>query len=594
MTIPFEKLLIEDVLVKLHILTEAQVKKIKQQAEATGKDIITLALEEGKIDREQAVKASAISLGVPYVNINGQKIPKEVTSLIPKETAETYKVIPLGLQNDRINVALTDPNNIQLVDFVSRKTGHPVNIFMASEDSITFGLQQYGADITTDVKQALRNVEVMKKEDEEAKKKEVNPNQIQSLVQDAPITKALNTIMEYAVKLNASDIHIEPREDEVKIRYRIDGILQDTMSLPKAIEPALISRIKILSNLKIDEHRVPQDGHIDFRQENINVDLRIAIAPITWGEQVVIRILDRSNSMLTLNDLGLHGEAYEKVKKGVHKPHGMVLCTGPTGSGKSTTLYAALQEINTVGINIITLEDPVEFRMSGINQIQVNDDVGLTFASGLRSILRMDPNVIMVGEVRDSDTADLAVQAALTGHTVLSTLHTNSAAGVLPRLLDMKIEPFLIASTVNTVMAQRLVRMICDNCRVEYKASESAVIAINNTIGKILPKEKKEAKKTEERIGLPGLPLYNENAYTLYKGKGCQECQNGFKGRRGIFEVYDMSPALESLVTENATSSQIQQEAIKQGMLTMKQDGYLKALVGLTTLEEVSRVAADF
>jgi type IV pilus assembly protein PilB len=416
---------------------------------------------------------------------------------------------------------------------------------------------------------------------------------MQDLVQDAPITRALNTILDYAVQQRASDIHIEPREKELKIRFRLDGILQDTMTLPKAVEPALISRIKILSNLKIDEHRIPQDGQFQIHSAGHDIDLRIAIAPIVNGEQVVIRLLDKDSSILTLDALGFRGRAYRLIDEGIHRPHGMTLATGPTGSGKSTTLYAIIVAIKSIATNIVTLEDPVEYKMDGINQMQVNPDVGLTFASGLRSILRQDPNVVMVGEVRDKETADLAVQAALTGHVVLSTIHTNSAAGVLPRLLDMNIEPFLIASTVNTVIGQRLVRKVCDKCREEYKSTDTETASIKQELEQILPKTKEEVEKLKKDLGYDVLPLATDTAYTLYRGKGCSNCTNGYKGRMGIYEVFGMSDAMEKLLAKRSTTSEIQRQAEADGMVTMKQDGYLKALNGLTTLEEVARVAAD-
>ena len=400
--------------------------------------------------------------------------------------------------------------------------------------------------------------------------------------------------MENAATQGASDVHIEPREKDLKIRFRVDGILQDTMTLPKSIEPALISRIKILSNLKIDEHRIPQDGQFQVHVNGRDIDLRIAIAPVVYGEQIVIRLLDRSGANLTLESLGLKGQAFRLVNEGITRPHGMTLATGPTGSGKSTTLYAALEKLNQVSVNIITLEDPVEYRVNGVNQIQVNPDVGLTFASGLRSILRQDPNIVMVGEIRDRETADLAVQAALTGHIVLSTIHTNSAAGVLPRLLDMQIEPFLIASTVNTVIGQRLVRTLCPKCREQAQSSQAETESIIETLNMLLPKTTDEQTKMVETFGYETLPLASQKAYTLYKAKGCANCIDGYKGRLGIYEVFAMTEAMEGLLAKRASTPEIQNQAQKDGMITMKQDGYLKVLGGLTTLEEVARVAADY
>jgi type IV pilus assembly protein PilB len=410
--------------------------------------------------------------------------------------------------------------------------------------------------------------------------------------QDSPITRALNTILEYAVNSRASDIHIEPVEDSLKIRCRVDGVLREIMKLPKSVEPALISRIKILSNLKIDEHRVPQDGQFTVKVSDKEVDLRIAISPVVWGEQVVIRLLDKTGTSLKLEDMGYAGRALRTIRKGIKKPNGMVLTSGPTGSGKSTSLYALIQEIYNDSINIVTLEDPVEYKMSGVNQIQVNADVGLTFASGLRSILRQDPNVVMVGEIRDKETANLAVQASLTGHLVFSTLHTNSAAGVLPRLLDMGIEPFLIASTVNTVIGQRLVRRVAEN-RETYQSSELETKTIQETVGHLLPKTKEDVAKVSADLGYKDLPLAGQKAYTLVKGKDTPKTPGGYKGRVGLYEVMDVSETIQGLIIKHSTSGDIQRQAIAEGMISMRQDGYLKALQGLTTLDEVNRVAAN-
>ena len=368
------------------------------------------------------------------------------------------------------------------------------------------------------------------------------------------------------------------------------------MTLPKHIHAAIVSRIKILSNLKIDEHRLPQDGRFAIKLEDKDVDLRVSISPISFGEKVVIRILDKSSGVITLEKLGLKGRAFRLIKEASGKPHGMILSTGPTGSGKSTTLYAILQRINSVEVNIVTLEDPVEYNVEGINQIQVNPKVGLTFASGLRSVLRQDPDVIMVGEIRDTETADLAVQSALTGHIVLSTLHTNSASGVLPRLKDMQVEPFLIASTVNTVIGQRLVRKICDKCKEQYKPSETELASIKECLKNVLPKkDDPRASEKLEDVGYDNLPFIDSGDYNLYKGKGCDNCHGtGYQGRVGVYEVFSITQDLEKLLLQEVTSSEIQNEAVKEGMVTMKQDGYLKALSGITSLKEVARVAQDY
>jgi len=581
---------IERLLLERKMLTRPQLEDFKVRSIQQNEPLLAVVQEAGIADDEALTKLSAEASGLQYVNLKSVTVPVDILEMLPKNLAETYHAVIFGKLQGRLAVAMVDPTNIQAVDFMTRKIGQPLTAFMASQDSIEKVQLQYAAQMSDDLEKVVSDAS----EESNQMKASASAKQVQNLVQDAPITRALNTILEYAVNSRASDIHVEPREHDLRIRFRIDGVLRETMKLPKTIEPALISRIKILSNLKIDEHRIPQDGEFTVHVGKKDVDLRIAIAPITWGEQVVIRLLDKSNTLLTLENLGFKGRAMRLITEGIHKPHGMTLATGPTGSGKSTTLYAVLQAIKNVAVNIVTLEDPVEYKMDGINQIQVNTDVGLTFASGLRSILRQDPNVIMVGEIRDQETAGLAVQSALTGHVVLSTIHTNSAAGVLPRLLDMKVEPFLVASTVNTVIGQRLVRRVCDNCRQERQSTEAETKSINTTLARVLPKTKEELAKVKDDIGFDVLPLAGQNAYTLYKGGGCKECTDGYKGRVGIYEVFAMTEAMEQLLATKATTTHIQNQATADGMVSMKEDGYLKALNGLTTLEEVARVASDF
>ena len=586
---------IEQLIVQNNIVAPDKLETVKLEAAKANKSLIELLVERKFVSDENAAKIIASASNTAYVDLSKAAISDDILALIPKEDAQANVAVAFGLADGRLNVAMLDPENLQVIDFISRKTGYPINAFMASKSQIESWINRYQSSLGSEVEEALGEGQVEVKKD--AAKLEhfgkADSKKLETIVQDAPITRALNSILEYAINSHASDIHIEPRETELKIRFRVDGILQEVMTLPKTTEPALISRIKILSNLKIDEHRVPQDGQAQYRLGNKEVDLRIAIAPISYGEQVVIRLLDKSDALLTLATLGLRGRSYELIKRGMEKPHGMILSTGPTGSGKSTTLYAVIQEIMSPKINIVTLEDPVEYKMNGVNQIQVNTEVGLTFASGLRSILRQDPNVIMVGEIRDHETADLAVQSALTGHLVLSTLHTNNASGVLPRMLDMKIEPYLIASTINTCVGQRLVRKVCDNCRKGYAASAAAVKMINSIVGDTLPKDQAHVVETAKELGYDSLPIHSQTAYTLYKGEGCEQCQDGYKGRTGIYEVFEMNGAIEKLLLTRATTSAISAQAQADGMITMQQDGILKALNGVTTLEEVARVASD-
>lgn len=571
-------LLIEEGLVSKTVLEAA-----KQEADQTKKPLFALLSDKRIIDDEMLTHAIAQISGVPYVNLTNTIVSQQVLDMVPEDVAERFMAVPLAEVQNRLAVAMVDASNVQAVDYLSNLIERPLKVFMASETGLRHVLDQYRTDLSM-------VGEAAEESKQEAEKDEAN--NIKTIVQDSPISRALSTILEYAVKARASDIHIEPLESALKIRCRVDGVLREIMQLPKAIEPALVSRVKILSNLKIDEHRVPQDGQFAVKVANKEVDLRIAVSPVVWGEQVVIRLLDKTGTSFNLQEMGYAGRALRAIQKGVRRPNGMVLTSGPTGSGKSTSLYALIQEIKDDSVNIITLEDPVEYKMSGVNQIQVNADVGLTFATGLRSILRQDPNIIMVGEIRDDETANLAVQAALTGHLVFSTLHTNSAAGVLPRLLDMKIEPFLIASTVNTIIGQRLVRRVAEK-RDVYQSNPLETQNILATVGHLLPKTPADVAKVSQDLGYKDLPLAGQNAYTLVKGKDTPATPRGYSGRAGLYEVMDVTESIQQLIVNRATSSEIQRQAIAEGMITMRQDGYLKALQGITTLEEVNRVTAD-
>ena len=568
-------LLVNEGLVSANVLADAQQAAVAQSAPLMG-----LLTQRGIVDDELLTHAIAQVSGVPYVNLSSTIIDQKVLGLLPEDIAERFMAVPLAEVQNRLAVAMIDANNVQAVDYLANRIQRPLKVFMASEAGVRHVLDQYKTDLSS-VDAAA--------EASQADERDSERSNVKTIVQDSPISKALSTILEYAVKTRASDIHIEPLEKALKIRCRVDGVLREIMQLPKSIEPALVSRIKILSNLKIDEHRVPQDGQFAVNVGGKEVDLRIAISPVVWGEQVVIRLLDKSGNSFDLEQMGYAGRALRTIRKGVKRPNGMILTSGPTGSGKSTSLYALIKEIKDDAVNIVTLEDPVEYKMDGVNQIQVNGDVGLTFASGLRSILRQDPDIVMVGEIRDSETANLAVQAALTGHLVFSTLHTNSAAGVLPRLLDMGIEPFLIASTVNTIIGQRLVRRVAAK-RDSYQSNPVETQNILTTIGHLLPKTAQEVASVSEDLGYKDLPLAGQNAYTLVKGKDTPQSPRGYSGRAGLYEVMDVTEDIQNLIVKRSTSAEIQRMAIAQGMVTMRQDGYLKALQGLTTLEEVNRV----
>lgn len=578
---------LEQMLVTDGIMTQEELNKLLGKARVEGKPFLTLLVDEGHISHEDLTKLIARVTKTPYVNLSTARVNPKILNLLPQEIAERYMAVPLGEMQNRLVVAMIDADNVQAVDFLSNKIGRPIKVFLASQVGIENVLKQYRIDVSKDVTEALNSQSA---EDEEAEQP-AEVKKIQTIVQDSPISKALSTILEYAAKNRASDIHIEPLEKELKIRCRIDGVLREIMKLPKSTEPPLISRIKILSNLKIDEHRIPQDGQFTILVADMPIDLRIAISPVVWGEQCVIRLLDKTGTSLKLEDMGYSGRALRTIREGIKNPNGMILTSGPTGSGKSTSMYALIQEIKSDEINIVTLEDPVEYKMDGINQIQVNADVGLTFASGLRSILRQDPDVVMVGEIRDKETAQLAVQAALTGHLVLSTLHTNSAAGILPRLLDMGIEPFLIASTVRTVIGQRLVRRIGGEPE-KYQSDKPETAAIETTLGKFLPKTAEEQKSVSDDFGYGDLPLAGQSAYTLSKGIDTPDNPGGYKGRLGLYEVFNVTEEIQQLIIQRATSSEIQKVAQEQGMVNMREDGYFKALAGRTTLNEVNRVAA--
>ena len=572
------KLLVEEGLVDSAVLQQAQASSV-----ADKKPLFSLLSEQAIIDDELLTHAIAQVSGVPYVNLTNTLIDQNILSLLPEDISERFMAVPLAEVQNRLAVAMIDANNVQAVDYLANRIQRPLKVFMASEAGVRHVLEQYRTDLSSVDKAAAVS---------QAEARAEEASDVKTIVQDSPISQALSKILEYAVKSRASDVHIEPLENTLKIRVRVDGVLREIMQLPKSIEPALVSRVKILANLKIDEHRVPQDGQFTVKIAAKEVDLRIAISPVVWGEQIVIRLLDKTGNSFDIQEMGYAGRGLRVVRHGIKRPNGMILTSGPTGSGKSTSLYALIKEIKDDSVNIVTLEDPVEYKMDGVNQIQVNAEVGLTFANGLRSILRQDPDVVMVGEIRDGETAALAVQAALTGHLVFSTLHTNSAAGVLPRLLDMKIEPFLIASTVNTIIGQRLVRRVATK-RETYQSSPIETQNIMATIGHLLPKTKEDVARVSQDLGYKDLPLAGQSAYTLVRGIDTPQTPHGYSGRAGIFEVMDVNPDIQDLIVKRAASSEIQRLAVSQGMITMRQDGYLKALSGLTTIEEVNRVTSD-
>ncbi len=562
-----------DILLQKKILTSDQASQVKVEQINTGQNVEKIILDKGWATEKQLVEARAEMLQLPYVDLSGLAIPTDILAKIPESVARHYTLIPIRLEDEELQVAMKDPLDLQVVEFLEAKTGNKIRPVLAVPEDILRAINQnYNVGIEKEVKAALQETE---EEVADVEKELASLKDTQDLVQSAPVARIVSMILEYAVKSKASDVHIEPLEDRTRVRFRIDGILRERLSLPKRVHDAVVSRIKILSDLKIDERRIPQDGRFSYTNKKDAVDLRVSTLPTAHGEKVVMRLLRKSTKVLTLDELGLVGLARKQFKEAIHKSNGIILITGPTGSGKTTTLRTALTMINTVDINISTLEDPVEYSIPGVNQSQINPKAGFTFANGLRALLRQDPDVIMVGEIRDEETMTLAIQAALTGHLVFSTIHTNSAAGALPRLLDMGAEPFLLASTIQLVVAQRLVRVLNPDCVETYRADAKVEESIRQTLGPLFPKDIKEGQ--------------------LELARASADCEAGteFEGRLGIFEVLPMTEKIARLVLEHETADAIENEAIANGMVKMQQDGFLKAIQHKTTLEEVLRVASE-
>ena len=559
-----------DILQKQKLITSEQASQIKLEQINTGKNILDLVKQRNWVTSKQIINAQAELLKVPFVDLTDKAVSADVLTKIPESVARHYTLIPFQEENGALSVAMKDPLDLQVLEFLETKTGDKIKPFMAEENEIIKAIKEnYEVGMEREVQAALRDTEKeAEKVEEEVKKMET----MEEIVQFAPITRIVSTILDYAAKSRASDVHIEPQEGETRVRYRIDGVLKQKLSLPRAVHEAVVSRIKILANLKIDEKRIPQDGRFMIKSAGNEVDLRISTLPASHGEKVVMRLLRKSGQVPSLMELGLRANALKYIELALKKTHGIILVTGPTGSGKTTTLRTALSKINSTEVNIVTVEDPVEYEIPGVNQVQVNPAAGLTFASGLRSILRQDPDVIMVGEIRDEETMDLAVQAALTGHLVFSTLHTNSAAGTLPRLLDMGAESFLLASTMEVVLAQRLARTLCE-CKKQITADEKIVKKFEEVLGALYPKGK---------------------TLKIYEAVGCEKCGNaGFIGRMGIYEVLPISEKIGRLILERETSDRIETQAVEEGMITILQDGFLKVIEGMTTVEEVLRVAQE-
>ncbi len=559
-----------DILKEEKLLSPERLKQLQLDSIQTGKDIEDIIREKKLIPEEQFLQAKAKFLKVPYVNLERTAFDPQSISFIPRSVAEYYLVVPFHYNSKakELKVAMANPLDLETIEFLQKKTGLGIKPYLAAAERIKEAIDRlYSQKITAEVSKALGETEKV------YDKNVLDIDHLEHVIHEAPIAKVVSTILQFAVKARASDIHIEPQEGDTRVRYRVDGILEEKLILPRRIHDAVVSRIKILSDLKIDEKRVPQDGRFTFRADGEEIDVRVSTAPTVYGEKVVMRLLKKTQKIPTLPELGLRGRSLVDLREAVSRPHGMIVICGPTGSGKTTTLYSILSKISTNKVNVMTIEDPVEYRIKGVNQVQVNPQAGLTFSSALRSFLRQDPDIIMVGEIRDKETAQLAVEAALTGHLVFSTLHTNDAAGAAPRLVDMGVEPFLLVSSLNAIVAQRVLRRIHNDCKETYKPPASIIANMKKVLGPLWPAKDGESPP-------------------LYRGRGCNGCDHtGYYGRIGVFETLPVTNAIIQLILKRAPAEVIKKQAVSEGMITMMQDGYLKVLEGITTIEEVLRVA---
>jgi type IV pilus assembly protein PilB len=569
---------LSDILIKAKIVTSEEFEKFFQEAEDKGKGLENYLLEKKIISLSSLYEAAANFFNIPFINLKNQIIRKDILLTIPEPIASTHNIISFDGDEKEIKIAVLDPEDLEVFEFIRKKTGRKIKIHLTTPENIKGALKQYHKTLKAEL-------DYLTEEKKEIKEGGID---LKKLAEDLPIVRIVDTLLEYAIFEDASDIHIEPEEKDIIARYRIDGVLRTAMTLPKNVQSGIIARIKILANLKVDEHRLPQDGRFKISGNEYNVSFRVSIIPTFDGEKVVMRLLNEKAQVLTLEQLGLSPKSLEAVKKNLTKPHGMILVTGPTGSGKTTTLYTILNILNTPEVNITTIEDPIEYRMPRVNQSQVNPKIGYTFASGLRAFLRQDPNIIMVGEIRDQETAEIAVHAAMTGHLVLSTLHTNDAATTLPRLAQMGIPSYLIASTTNLIIAQRLVRKICPNCIQSYKLDKKVIEDLGGAldIENILKTMEKEKVIVDAKKGLAPL--------LFYRGKGCKQCNgSGFKGRMGIYETLEINEAVAEIILTKGSVKDIKDQAIKAGAINMFEDGFIKAKNGITTIEEILRVTKE-
>jgi len=567
------------------LISSEKFDECLKKAEAKGVKVEDVLVSEGIISENDLRKLEAYILGIPFVDLEKETVDPKVLKIIPEPVARANNIVAFRKKGNNVEVAMLDPEDLRAIEFL--KKAYPNLRFLprlTTPESIKHVLKQYQKTLEAEfgeiIKKEAGEIKAIREEEKVEEKEE-----LEKMAMELPIIKIVDTLIKHAILQRASDIHIEPMEKEVLVRYRIDGILRDAMTLPKVAASGIVARIKVLSNLRLDEHRLPQDGRFKVETPEYKYSIRVSIMPVFDGEKVVMRLLPETARGFTLEQLGLRGKALEDVQDNLRKPVGMILVCGPTGSGKTTTLYSMMEILNNPGVNICTIEDPIEYRMPRINQTQVNPKIGLTFAAGLRALLRQDPDIIMVGEIRDNETASLAINAALTGHLVLSTLHTNSAAGAIPRLIDMKVEPFLISSTLNLIIAQRLVRRLCGE-KIKYYLKESEL----DNISKYCDLDRILKILREEKLAKPGQPI---TKIPFYRPKPTKECPDGYKGRIGIFEVLPVTQTIKELIVKEATADEIEEQAKKEGMRTMVEDGFVKAAQGITTIEEVLRVIIE-
>jgi type IV pilus assembly protein PilB len=571
-------------LLDTNLITKKELEKAEKDAAKAKQKLDDFLVKTGLIKEEESTKLKAYILGIPFVNLEDEKIPPEILKIIPEPIARKQNIVAFRRSGRNLEVAMLDPDDLQTIEFIRKKANLKILPRLTSVASIKNALRQYQKSLRAEfgeiIEKETKILPVISEGTEELAEED-----LQKAAQDLPVIKIVDTLLKHAILQKASDIHIEPLEKELLVRYRIDGILHEAMTLPKQIATGIVARIKVLSSLKLDEHRLPQDGRFKIETDEYKISFRVSILPVYGGEKIVMRLLPEGSKGFTLEALGFWGRNLEIIHRQIKKPTGMILVTGPTGCGKTTTLYTVMDILNTPDVNISTVEDPIEYRMPRINQTQVNPKIGLTFANGLRSLLRQDPDILMVGEIRDDETASLAINAALTGHLVLSTLHTNSAAGSLPRLLDMKAEPFLIASTVNCIEAQRLVRRLHET-KEKYRLDKIQVESIRKEINmdKLL-----EALRQEKIIS--GKDELQD--VDFFRPVASADCPDGYKDRIGIHEVMEITETIRQLVIKRASSDEIEKQARSEGMLTMVEDGFVKAARGLTSIEEVLRATQE-